>query len=101
MWWNGSFVCHVFNDKIGVIKGSILFVTFVQILKKIKLSIALFLSFLSSFVYAQDIQGKLFSLKMNSIDGSIVSLNELKNNKASVIIFLSPDCPLCQNYSLT
>ena len=38
---------------------------------------------------------------MQSIDGSTFSFNNLKNNKASVIFFLSPDCPLCQNYTLT
>lgn len=50
---------------------------------------------------AQDISARLLSLKLQDIEGLSYSLNSLKNNKASVIIFLSPDCPLCQNYALT
>lgn len=50
---------------------------------------------------AQSVTVPIMDLKLPAIDGSIFSFKELQTNKASVLIFLSPDCPLCQNYSLT
>lgn len=36
------------------------------------------------------------------LEGETINLsNELKANKLSVILFLSPECPLCQNYAPT
>jgi peroxiredoxin len=49
---------------------------------------------------AQD-SDRLLALKLQSINGTGFSFSELKNNKASIILFLSPDCPMCQNYTLT
>jgi peroxiredoxin len=43
----------------------------------------------------------LFSFRLFSADHSEYDLSLLKNNKASVFVFLAPDCPLSQNYSLT
>lgn len=39
--------------------------------------------------------------KLKDMAGKEYDLAQLKNNKGSVIIFLSPECPLCQKYSLT
>ena len=34
-------------------------------------------------------------------NGSLLNFEMLKNNKASVFVFLAPDCPLSQSYTLT
>jgi peroxiredoxin len=43
----------------------------------------------------------LFSLQVERTDDSTLSLSSLANNKATVFVFLAPDCPLSQNYTLT
>lgn len=43
----------------------------------------------------------LLSMKLKAADNSIVDFSFIKNNKASVFVFLATDCPLSQNYSLT
>ena len=43
----------------------------------------------------------LSSLKLETLDQKFFSLDEIKKNTASVFIFLLPDCPACQSYSLT
>ncbi|MEO5571105.1 MAG: redoxin domain-containing protein [Bacteroidia bacterium] len=43
----------------------------------------------------------LFSFKLSTTDNSQYDFSSLKNNKASVFIFLASDCPLSQNYTLT
>jgi peroxiredoxin len=42
----------------------------------------------------------LFSLRIGG-RGNSVDLSSLRNNNASVFVFLAPDCPLSQNYTLT
>lgn len=42
-----------------------------------------------------------FSFQLRNADSVNFSFAELKNNEASVLVFLSPECPLCQSYSLT
>ncbi len=43
----------------------------------------------------------LYSIQLKTLDHKIFSLDEIKKNNASVFIFLLPDCPGCQSYSLT
>lgn len=43
----------------------------------------------------------LFSIELKLLNDSVFFLSEIKNNKASVFVFLAPDCPLSQNYTLT
>ncbi len=38
---------------------------------------------------------------LTTIEGKPVILKPSEKNKATVFIFLSPECPLCQSYSLT
>jgi len=38
---------------------------------------------------------------LTTVEGKPAKLSGLKKNKATVFIFLSPECPLCQSYSLT
>lgn len=42
-----------------------------------------------------------FSFKLKSTHGKEYDLSELKKNKGSVLVFLSPECPICQKYTLT
>lgn len=51
-------------------------------------------------VLAAYAQSALFSVKIKDSNGWDFSMRALKDNRASVIIFLSPECPLCQSYSL-
>lgn len=43
----------------------------------------------------------LFSAQLEVADGSMMDLESLKQNTASVFVFVAPDCPLSQNYTLT
>jgi peroxiredoxin len=42
-----------------------------------------------------------FSLKLKDTAGKEYDLSELKKNNGSVLVFLSPECPICQKYTLT
>jgi peroxiredoxin len=42
----------------------------------------------------------LHQFKLKTLKGKTIHFTELKNNKASLIVFLSPDCPLSQKYTL-
>ncbi|MBI2269645.1 MAG: redoxin domain-containing protein [Bacteroidetes bacterium] len=46
-------------------------------------------------------KNELFTITLKTINGVEFPLQQLSTNKASVFIFLSPDCPVCQSYSLT
>lgn len=43
----------------------------------------------------------IFSFTLRDSNNAAFKLSALKANKASVLMFLSPECPLCQSYSLT
>lgn len=43
----------------------------------------------------------IFSFTLKDSFNKDFAFSQLKKNKASVLIFLSPECPLCQSYSLT
>src|SRR5690606_27381485 len=43
----------------------------------------------------------LTAIFLQNTDGAIISLARIKEQKASVFIFFSPECPLSQNYTLT
>ena len=44
---------------------------------------------------------KLSDISLSSPFGDKISFSEIKNQKATVLVFLKPDCPLSQNYTLT
>jgi peroxiredoxin len=46
-------------------------------------------------------QPAVFSYSLENLDGKNVDFQMLKDRKAVVFITLSPDCPLCQKYSLS
>ena len=54
-----------------------------------------------SFLSCNESATDLFSFRLLAADSSTVDFSLLKKNKASVFIFLAPDCPLSQNYTLT
>ena len=43
----------------------------------------------------------VFSVRLDAADGARVDLSSLGANTASVFVFVAPDCPLSQNYTLT
>lgn len=43
----------------------------------------------------------IFSFTLKDSYNKDFAFAQLKKNKASVLVFLSPECPLCQSYSLT
>lgn len=43
----------------------------------------------------------LFSWQLPAPDGSVFDLSSLKENRASVVVFVAPDCPLSQSHTLT
>src|SRR6188474_1859019 len=46
-------------------------------------------------------ESSLHSISLKTLDHQDFSLRELKNNKASVVIFLQPECPFCNSYGKT
>ncbi|HCP93878.1 MAG TPA: alkyl hydroperoxide reductase [Bacteroidetes bacterium] len=57
------------------------------------------LLFCALFCACLSASAQTFSFKSN--EGSIFLMNESPGGKARVYYFLSPECPLCQSYSLT
>ncbi|MCU0423773.1 MAG: redoxin domain-containing protein [Bacteroidia bacterium] len=43
----------------------------------------------------------VWQTKLMDLKGNLKNLQQFRSNKATVIYFLSPECPLCQSYSLT
>ena len=43
----------------------------------------------------------IFGLQLKNLDNETFPLSQLNKNKASVIVFLLPDCPACESYSAT
>jgi len=41
------------------------------------------------------------SIKVNNLKGEAFNWEYIQQNKATVFIFISPECPLCENYSVT
>ena len=47
------------------------------------------------------IPASLFSYRLALSNDSLLNFETLKNNKSSVFVFLAPDCPQSQSYTLT
>lgn len=43
----------------------------------------------------------VYNLSLASVHGDSVPLTKIKEGTASVFFFISPECPVCQHYSLT
>lgn len=64
-------------------------------------TIFLFLTLHLACTDHSDKTADLFSFKLKTLHSADFSLQQLSQNKVSVFVFLSPECPMCQNYSLT
>jgi thiol-disulfide isomerase/thioredoxin len=49
----------------------------------------------------QQTPADFFSYQLSMSNDSLLNFETLRNNKASVFVFLAPDCPLSQGYNLT
>lgn len=47
------------------------------------------------------VNSSLLGLKLNTAENTVFNLSDLKNSKATVLIFFLTDCPASQNYTLT
>jgi peroxiredoxin len=70
-------------------------------MRQLLLKLCLFFLFISCGENADVNSKEVFSFKLSAADNLQFDFSLLKNNKASVFIFLAPDCPLSQNYTLT
>ncbi|MEO8150306.1 MAG: redoxin domain-containing protein [Bacteroidia bacterium] len=43
----------------------------------------------------------LFKIQLKDLQGNEISFSTLVQSKLTVVIFLSPQCPICQGYSIT
>ena len=50
--------------------------------------------------HPQPTQEEIFGIKVSDLRGAYRSLSELREHRATVLIFLSPECPLSENYTL-
>jgi peroxiredoxin len=65
------------------------------------ITMTLFLTFALLSFLACNRQPSVFSYSLENLNGEMVDFQMLKSRKATVFITLSPDCPLCQKYSLS
>jgi peroxiredoxin len=70
-------------------------------MKKKYFALCVLFSFISCHKKSNDGNTDLFSIKLVSSNDLQIDFSKLKNNKATVFVFLAPDCPLSQNYTLT
>ena len=61
----------------------------------LKILIALLIS-----CHSQPTQEEIFGIKVSDLRGACRSLSELREHRATVLIFFSPECPLSKNYTL-
>ena len=62
---------------------------------------AVLVCFLSLVACNQNSDVQLSSIVLHDTEGKEVSIGNLSGNKILVLTFLSPDCPLCLNYTTT
>ena len=65
---------------------------------KLRIRMALVLFFVQTLVFAQK---KIELIPLYQTNGKTSYLKGFENHKANVLWFFSPDCPLCQQYTLT
>ncbi len=41
----------------------------------------------------------IFDLQLSTLQGAVFPMDSLKQNAVSVLVFMSPECPLCENYA--
>jgi len=68
---------------------------------KTKYIILLMLCFLHSELSSGQQNSALLDLTLKTSDNKDYNFSDVKNNKATVLIFFLADCPASQNYTLT
>jgi len=54
------------------------------------------------FAFSQErVENPIVSKSLKTLDGKVFSFSDFKKNKASILVFSSPDCPISQKYTLT
>ena len=66
-----------------------------------KIVIAIFLLTIKIVSAQKGFTKDFFSIHLSTLENKNFTTDEMKANKISVIVFLLPDCPSCQSYSLT
>lgn len=66
-----------------------------------KISVAFLLILSFGNISAQVFEKNYSSIHLHTLDRKIFSCAEIIKNRASVFVFLLPDCPACESYSLT
>lgn len=62
----------------------------------------IFFFLMADFCSAQKLSGNTSTeLQLFTLEQKVFSIDQIKNNLASVFIFLLSDCPACESYSLT
>lgn len=57
---------------------------------------------MSSFVFAGGNKDTLLIKKnLKTLDGKVFNFSEFAKNKASILVFMAPDCPISQKYTLS
>jgi thiol-disulfide isomerase/thioredoxin len=61
-----------------------------------------YLLLFSVFVFGGDKQDTLLIHKsLKTLDGKVFEFSDFTKNKASILVFMAPDCPISQKYTLT
>ncbi len=47
------------------------------------------------------VSSSFYDINISTVSSEHVALSKIKKSKASVFFFMSPECPICENYSLT
>lgn len=89
-----KFVFYIFHQL--QIKNSINMVHFIK-------QTLVFIMVLNGFLaFSQEsVENPIVSKSLKTLDGKVFNFSEFKKNKASILVFSSPDCPISQKYTLT
>jgi len=55
---------------------------------------------LLSFILHAQKKDEIFALSLRDTEGKLVQLSEIRNFRATVIVMLSPECPICEKYTI-
>ena len=72
-----------------------------KMMKPFLVTISLFTLLFSSCMKSTRQSEEIVSIKLQTVEHKNFSLQEIADNKASVILFLQPECPFCNSYGKT
>jgi peroxiredoxin len=47
------------------------------------------------------VSSTFYDINLNTLSNESINLSKIKESRGAVLFFMSPECPICQNYSLT